>query len=263
MKIFIYLFTIMTFIFSQKIDDSTYIVKEGQTLTDIASELNLDAEDLGNWNNLMSLDLEVGQKLIITGEESSSLLNKNTISTNLEKAKELEAENKKLNFLEQQFIEEDLTKEPEQEVSKKNRIKTAKYFTATWCGPCKKFKPIMNEIKSEGYLIQFIDIDKNKALKQQYNVSSVPTTIIEENGVEIDRFIGALPKNQVIQKLNGSKNGQNDDFIIEKSPELAQTGELTTTQYIIAFAFLLLAFALDEAGVIDLGLDTETDSDSK
>jgi len=61
----------------------------------------------------------------------------------------------------------------------------------------------MNEIKNEGYSIQFIDADENQALMQQLNVRAVPTTIIEENGVEVDRFMGSLPKNQVIQKLNG------------------------------------------------------------
>ena len=166
MKNFIYIFTIMKFLFSKKIDDQTYIVKEGQTLADIASELNLDMEDLGILNNLTSSDLEVGQKLIITEYGPSSLINKNTLGTNLEKAKELEAENEKLNFLEKQFTEEDLTKDPEPVVSNKNDIKTAKYFTATWCGPCKKFRPIMNEIKSEGYSIQFIDIDEDKAIQR-------------------------------------------------------------------------------------------------
>ena len=82
-------------------------------------------------------------------------------------------------------------------------MKTAKYFTATWCGPCKSFKPIMNEIANEGYSVQFIDIDQNQTLTSQYNVRSVPTTIIEENGIEVDRFVGALPKHQVIQRLNG------------------------------------------------------------
>ena len=82
-------------------------------------------------------------------------------------------------------------------------MRTAKYFTATWCGPCKVFKPVMNEIKNEGYSVQFIDADENQALMQQLNVRAVPTTIIEENGVEVDRFMGALPKDQVIQKLNG------------------------------------------------------------
>jgi len=80
-------------------------------------------------------------------------------------------------------------------------MKTAKYFTATWCGPCKSFKPIMNEIANEGYSVQFIDIDQNQGLTLQHNVRSVPTTVIEENGVEVDRFVGALPKESVKNKL--------------------------------------------------------------
>ena len=62
-----------------------------------------------------------------------------------------------------------------------NKMRTAKYFTATWCGPCKAFKPIMNEIQSEGYSVEIIDLDSNQALANQYNVRSVPTTVIEEN----------------------------------------------------------------------------------
>jgi thioredoxin 1 len=82
-------------------------------------------------------------------------------------------------------------------------MKTAKYFTATWCGPCKAFKPIMNEIANEGYSIQVIDVDQNQELASKYGVRSIPATVIEENGVEVDRFIGALPKQSVIQRLNG------------------------------------------------------------
>ena len=81
------------------------------------------------------------------------------------------------------------------------RPKTAKYFTATWCGPCKAFKPVMNEVAGEGYSIQFIDVDENQSLASQYGVRSVPTTVIEENGVEVDRFVGALPKETVKNKL--------------------------------------------------------------
>ena len=61
-------------------------------------------------------------------------------------------------------------------------MKTAKYFTATWCGPCKAFKPVMNEVAGEGHSIQFVDIDENQSLASQYGIRSVPTTIIEENG---------------------------------------------------------------------------------
>ena len=80
-------------------------------------------------------------------------------------------------------------------------MKTMKYFSATWCGPCKTFKPIMNEIAGEGHSVQFIDVDQSQDLAAKYGVRSVPTTVIEENGMEVDRFIGAISKQQVLQKL--------------------------------------------------------------
>ena len=81
-------------------------------------------------------------------------------------------------------------------------MKTIKYFSAAWCGPCKTFKPIMNEVAGEGYSVQFIDIDQSSALAKQYNVRSVPTTVIEENGIEVDRFIGATSKQSVLQRIS-------------------------------------------------------------
>ena len=81
-------------------------------------------------------------------------------------------------------------------------MKTAKYFTATWCGPCKAFKPIILELISEGYNITIHDVDENQELASKYGVRSVPTTVIEENGVEVDRFVGALPKETVKNKLS-------------------------------------------------------------
>tara|TARA_Y100000356_G_C11108530_1_gene208309 strand:+ start:244 stop:489 length:246 start_codon:yes stop_codon:yes gene_type:complete len=80
-------------------------------------------------------------------------------------------------------------------------MKTAKYFSAAWCGPCKAFKPVMQEIHAEGYQVEFIDIDNLSDLAQQYNVRSVPTVVIEQAGQEIDRFVGVIPKQQVIERL--------------------------------------------------------------
>ena len=80
-------------------------------------------------------------------------------------------------------------------------MKTMKYFSATWCGPCKAFKPVINEIAGEGYHVEFIDIDNLSDLANKYNVRSVPTVVIEENGIEVSRFVGAIPKQQVLQKL--------------------------------------------------------------
>ena len=81
-------------------------------------------------------------------------------------------------------------------------MKTLKYFSATWCGPCQTFKPIMNEIAGEGYSVQFIDIDQSSSVAEQYNVRSVPTVVIEENGVEVDRFIGAISKQAVLERIS-------------------------------------------------------------
>lgn len=81
-------------------------------------------------------------------------------------------------------------------------MKSIKYFTATWCGPCQKFKPIMNEIASEGHSVQIIDIDSQENLARQYNVRSVPTVIIESNGSEVDRLIGATSKEMVLERLS-------------------------------------------------------------
>ena len=76
-----------------------------------------------------------------------------------------------------------------------------KYFSATWCGPCQTFKPVMNEIASEGYSVQFIDIDQSPNMATQFSVMSVPTVIIEENGIEVDRFVGSIAKQQVLERL--------------------------------------------------------------
>jgi len=83
-----------------------------------------------------------------------------------------------------------------------NIMKKIKYFSAEWCGPCKVFKPIMKELSSEGYDIEFIDGDDNPKIANEYNIRSVPTTIVEENGIEVGRFLGARTKTEMIEVLS-------------------------------------------------------------
>ena len=80
-------------------------------------------------------------------------------------------------------------------------MKNLKYFSAAWCGRCKTFKPIIEEISSEGHSVQFIDIDTSSDLAERYNVRSVPTVVVEENGIEIDRFIGTQSKQTILEAI--------------------------------------------------------------
>ncbi|HIK67299.1 MAG TPA: thioredoxin [Flavobacteriales bacterium] len=82
-------------------------------------------------------------------------------------------------------------------------MKTAKYFTATWCGPCKAFKPVIEELMEEGHQIEIFDIDDHPSLTTEHNILSVPTTIILEDGKELVRFVGAKTK-QLIQDRLGA-----------------------------------------------------------
>ena len=76
--------------------------------------------------------------------------------------------------------------------------KTIVDFYATWCGPCKMLGPIFEEVANEED-INFVkvDIDKHEDICREYKVMSVPTLILFENGKEIKRSIGFIPKERL------------------------------------------------------------------
>lgn len=77
-------------------------------------------------------------------------------------------------------------------------------FFGTWCGPCQTLMPILKEVKDEmGDAIKIvkIDIDKNPALATQYQVRSVPTMILFNEGESKWRKSGVLPKNEILRVI--------------------------------------------------------------
>ena len=72
------------------------------------------------------------------------------------------------------------------------------YFTADWCNPCKKVKPIVEELNRDSSVkFQFIDVDQEIEMAKNMNVRSIPTFIVVDNGSEVKRVTGAQTKEQL------------------------------------------------------------------
>lgn len=64
------------------------------------------------------------------------------------------------------------------------------FFNASWCGPCRHMKPIVKDLKRQGYHLRDVDVDKHRDLAQKYGIGAIPTFVFLENGAEVDRFSG-------------------------------------------------------------------------
>ena len=85
------------------------------------------------------------------------------------------------------------------------------YFTADWCNPCKKVKPIVEEMNKDSMTkFQMIDVDSEMELTKKFEIRSVPTFILIKDGKEIKRTNGAQTREQLEAFINDEKNIQND-----------------------------------------------------
>ena len=91
-----------------------------------------------------------------------------------------------------------LTKENfESEVLKSDK-KVLVDFWATWCGPCQMVSPIIEELGEE---LTDVNVDKEPEISIQYNIMSIPTLIVFENGEIANKTIGACTKDEILDLL--------------------------------------------------------------
>jgi thioredoxin 1 len=75
---------------------------------------------------------------------------------------------------------------------------------APWCGPCRMIGPVIEELAKElkGKIVfGKLNVDENPQTSMKYKIMSIPTLLVFKNGALVDRLVGAMPKEMLIQKL--------------------------------------------------------------
>lgn len=71
---------------------------------------------------------------------------------------------------------------------------------ASWCYPCRMIAPIVEELANEyssRMTFTKLNVDENPSTAMRYTIESIPTILIIKDGIEAERIIGALPKEQI------------------------------------------------------------------
>lgn len=78
-------------------------------------------------------------------------------------------------------------------------------FWAPWCTPCKMIAPVLNDLaetESERFMIAKVNIDKEQQLSKKYNISSIPTIVMFNDGKEVKRFSGIKTRKFLIKEVD-------------------------------------------------------------
>jgi len=78
-------------------------------------------------------------------------------------------------------------------------------FYANWCGHCQKLLPLLDEVAVEmdGKLsVMKVNVDENREFAQKFDIKGLPTMLLFKDGSEVDRLIGFMPKDKIIDKVS-------------------------------------------------------------
>ena len=77
-------------------------------------------------------------------------------------------------------------------------------FWAEWCGPCRMVGPIVEEIGEEfkdKAVVTKLDVDSNPGTTAKFGIRNIPTVLFFKNGEVADKQVGAVPKSNLVAKL--------------------------------------------------------------
>ncbi len=76
-------------------------------------------------------------------------------------------------------------------------------FWASWCGPCKRVAPILDDIAKEHPEIKVgkVNVDEQAELANQFQVRSIPSLFVMKEGKVVQQATGAKPKQQILEML--------------------------------------------------------------
>jgi thioredoxin 2 len=75
---------------------------------------------------------------------------------------------------------------------------------APWCGPCRTIAPVVEELAHElagRVVVAKLNVDENPRTAQRFALRSIPTLLVLEGGREVDRIVGAQPKDAILRHL--------------------------------------------------------------
>jgi len=78
-------------------------------------------------------------------------------------------------------------------------------FWAEWCGPCRMITPIIEEMSGEfegKAVVGKVNVDQNPGVSAKFGIRNIPTILFVKGGEVVDKVVGAVPKEQMVSKLN-------------------------------------------------------------
>ncbi len=202
--------------FNKLINTEQGIILDVRTLAEVnaghiedATNINFYASDFTNKLNLMRKDVPIYVYCRSGGRSAKAVrkmqeLGFNKVYNLLGGISEWESNNLKVVLSEDKIVDKQksISFSEFSEIIQSNNFVLVN-FSTQWCVPCRKMKPIFEEIKEENKNIKvvFVDADINKDLLKHYTVRGVPVFIFYKNGVENFRHVGMIDKLELLNKI--------------------------------------------------------------